>query len=291
MTSHPNTLGIRLHSKTLDLFAVFIWTIFTVIFVITPFLEGTIIRTILAIPMVLFVPGYTLTVTLFPKDDDLKGIERIALSLGLSMAIVPLMGLLLNFTSGIKLVPLVVVLSFYSTAMLLIAAYRRGKLPEEIRFFVPFYKLYEIFHIGESRIDKILTIILIISVISATQIIYSVTTTPKIAERFTEFYILNQYDKGDSYPVNLKQNYPQEILIGIINHEYSPVNYSVEVSLDKNVLTKKQLTLNHNETWEQNITFTPDREGTDMKLEFLLFKENNFTLPYRQLYLWVNVTK
>jgi uncharacterized membrane protein len=37
--------------------------------------------------------------------------------------------------------------------------------------------------------------------------------------------------------------------------------------------------------------FIPDKEGTNMKLEFLLFKGDNFTLPYRELFLWVNVTK
>ncbi|MCZ7397300.1 MAG: hypothetical protein O8C59_02165 [Candidatus Methanoperedens sp.] len=26
-----------------------------------------------------------------------------------------------------------------------------------------------------------------------------------------------------------------------------------------------------------------------MKLEFLLYKENNFTIPYRDTHLWINV--
>jgi len=45
--------------------------------------------------LVLFLPGYTLIATLFPRKDDLDGIERVALSFGLSIAITPLLGLAL----------------------------------------------------------------------------------------------------------------------------------------------------------------------------------------------------
>jgi len=43
------------------------------------------IRIILGLPLVLFLPGYSLIATLFSRKDDLDGIERIALSFGLSM--------------------------------------------------------------------------------------------------------------------------------------------------------------------------------------------------------------
>lgn len=32
------------------------------------------------------------------------------------------------------------------------------------------------------------------------------------------------------------------------------------------------------------------KQGTDMKLEFLLFTESNFSSPFRELHLWVNTT-
>ena len=50
----------------------------------------------------LFLPGYALIATLFPRKDDLDGIERIALSFGLSIAITPLLGLALNYTPFVK---------------------------------------------------------------------------------------------------------------------------------------------------------------------------------------------
>lgn len=55
-------------------------------------------RIALGLVFILFCPGYVLTAALFPKDSDLDWIERLALSFGLSIAVVPLIGLGLNFT-------------------------------------------------------------------------------------------------------------------------------------------------------------------------------------------------
>ena len=56
------------------------------------------IRIILGLPLVLFLPGYALIAALFIGEDDLDGIERIALSFGLSIAITHLFGLALKYT-------------------------------------------------------------------------------------------------------------------------------------------------------------------------------------------------
>jgi uncharacterized membrane protein len=63
------------------------------------------------------------------------------------------------------------------------------------------------------------------------------------------------------------------------------------VVLEENILTDTWFRLNHNETWEQNVTYIPEKIGENMKLEFLLFKEDNFTAPYRELNMWVNIGK
>jgi len=69
--------------------------------------------------MVLFLPGYALIAALFPSKNDLDGIERLALSFGLSIAVVPLIGLGLNFTPfGIRLVPIIVSLSVFTLAFI-----------------------------------------------------------------------------------------------------------------------------------------------------------------------------
>ena len=82
-------------------------------------IEGP-LRVVPAIAFVLFLPGYLATSALFPRTGDLSGPERLALSLGLSMAIVPLIGLALNFTPwGIRLEPIVVSLDALGAVLIL----------------------------------------------------------------------------------------------------------------------------------------------------------------------------
>ena len=50
----------------LILLIVLVWTVLTLIFILTPVLKDTYIRTLLGIPMVLFIPGYVLIAVLFP---------------------------------------------------------------------------------------------------------------------------------------------------------------------------------------------------------------------------------
>lgn len=72
------------------------------------------VRIILGAVYVMFLPGFALTKLLFPSEvpvilssKHLDLLERFALSVGLSLILTPLVGLLLNYTSwGIRLVPI-----------------------------------------------------------------------------------------------------------------------------------------------------------------------------------------
>jgi uncharacterized membrane protein len=81
-----------------DLFLILLWTGGTVLCIAIPALNESLPRVIFAIPTILFIPGYVLISTLFPTNKVLDGLERVALSFGLSIAIVPIIGLALNYT-------------------------------------------------------------------------------------------------------------------------------------------------------------------------------------------------
>jgi len=57
-----------------------------------------VIRWIFGAIFVVFIPGFVATGALFPKIGDLNSLERFALSIGLSLALVMLVGLVLNYT-------------------------------------------------------------------------------------------------------------------------------------------------------------------------------------------------
>jgi hypothetical protein len=87
------------------------------------------LRYVLGSIFTLYIPGYVLVEALYPYEKDLKPLERVALSIGLSLAIVPLIGLILNYTPyGIRLNPIIASLSIYTIALSLIAAYRKQRI-------------------------------------------------------------------------------------------------------------------------------------------------------------------
>jgi hypothetical protein len=75
--------------------------------------------------LVLFLPGYALIEALYPKR-ELDELTRFALSIGLSLALVPLTGLVLNYTPfGIRLLPVAISLAGLTIALLIAAIKRK----------------------------------------------------------------------------------------------------------------------------------------------------------------------
>jgi uncharacterized membrane protein len=96
------------------------------------------VRAALGVLFVLFFPGYALVSALYPRREPLGGVERIARGLGLSLALVPLLGLALNFTPwGIGLTPIVVTLSLWTLALSGVAWFQRRRIAPEGRFDIP----------------------------------------------------------------------------------------------------------------------------------------------------------
>ncbi|MEM2167651.1 MAG: DUF1616 domain-containing protein [Candidatus Bathyarchaeia archaeon] len=79
--------------------------------------------------IVLFLPGYSLVEALYPGEGELSPLERLALSIGLSLALVPLIGLILNYTPwGIRLNPTIIATTLLIVILLLASAYRKFML-------------------------------------------------------------------------------------------------------------------------------------------------------------------
>jgi len=75
--------------------------------------------------LVLFLPGYSLIEALYPKR-ELDELTRFALSIGLSLALVPLVGLVLNYTPfGIRLIPVTASIAGLTLVLLLYSLFRK----------------------------------------------------------------------------------------------------------------------------------------------------------------------
>jgi uncharacterized membrane protein len=274
-----------------DLLLIIILTILAVVFIKTPGLRKTFIRSILGLILILFIPGYSLIAALFPKKMDLDGIERAALSFGLSVVVTPLIGLALNYTPwGIRLTPILMSLSAFTIIMVFIALIRRWRTDEENRFSVSFSlkPVREHFR-GESRGSKILSIILIISIILAVSATIYIVVKPHQGEKFTEFYILGENGKAADYPTNMTVGETGNVTIGIVNHEYRTVDYTLVVESNNTTLMEKNVTLDKGAKVEIPYNFTVGSAG-QKEIKFLLYKLPDNETSYRDLHLWVTVS-
>ncbi|RLE15277.1 hypothetical protein DRJ04_00770 [Candidatus Aerophobetes bacterium] len=250
-----------------------------------------VIRIIVGLPFILFFPGYTLIAALFPKKTQLDTIERVALSFGLSIAVVPLIGLILNYTPwGIKLYPILVSLTGFIVVMSAVAWIRRFYVLPPERLSININIDFSSFG-TQSKLDKALTVILIGAIIAAIGTLIYVISTPKVGEKFTEFYILGEEGKAEGYPKQLVVGEEGYVILGIVNHEYEPVTYTAKVLIgEEENKSIGPITLKHEEKWEKKISFTPTKPGKNIKVRFLLFKDNQ-PEPYRSLHLWIDVTE
>jgi len=245
-----------------DLVIVIFVSLFVVVLCIMPI--WGILRIVLGIPFILFLPGYSLVSTIFPERRDLEHLERFALSIGLSISIVPLTGFVLNYITGIKLIPLVLTISIITIFLSILAIYRRSVSREPYIPPIPMPTKAYILMIGVAIL-----------------LIYSITVPP--TEEFTEFYLLGSEGKAKDYPTELKVGQEGKVIIGIINHEGRTVNYTVEVWLDNNVsyrlldsfsvrLEPVPPTTQWRPQWEKHYTFSIKERG-NYTLWFLLFKD------------------
>ncbi|MCS7099409.1 MAG: DUF1616 domain-containing protein, partial [Sulfolobales archaeon] len=92
------------------------------------------VRYVLGSILVLFAVGYATVEVLYPGERSLSNLERLALSIGLSLAIVPLVGLVLNYSPwGIRLEPALTSLAVYTTLTAFGAAYRKYRQLRVVR--------------------------------------------------------------------------------------------------------------------------------------------------------------
>jgi uncharacterized membrane protein len=200
--------------------------------------------------------------------------------------------LLLNSTPwGLQLYPIVVVLFLFTGTTAVIAWLRRRKFVPEERFEPTLnLKSATIFRFWTERrhLDRALSALLGVAIIGVIGTLGFVIARPIAGENFTEFYLLDLDKKVEYYPSELAVGEAGEVIVGIINREGEATVYNVEIMLDGEKTDDiGPINLGQAEKWEQELTFTPTRDGPDQKVEFLLYKDNHQL--YRTLHLWIDV--
>lgn len=227
------------------------------------------IRFLAAIPLVLFLPGYALVSILFPQagrtpqttnSDSSQSLsaarnlsrvtipERLGLSFGLSVAVVPLVALFLEvlpveaFSESI--VPTLVGGVLIGTV---IGAVRRFQTPPGDRFQLPTAALTAVrgSMTAMKRTERIATVGLAVAVVLAVVSVGYVFAVPQSGEQYTDLRILTDTDDeqtfGD-YPDEVPTGEETDLIVGIDNHEQTTQSYTVVVTTDQLIDTDQGVT-------------------------------------------------
>ncbi len=276
------------------------------------FIPSVTLRIILGLPFILFFPGYVLMLALFPGKEGMDALARVALSFGISMAVTPLIGLALNYTSwGIRLESVLYAVAFCIFAASGTALWRRRGLASAERFNIDL----DLGWMRGGGVDRLLSLVLGISAVLVLSVLAYVLLVPVVGESFTEFYILGPDGKATDYPSQFTMEGHRVVLVrygegrdvtsdrgtmilGITSRELKDADYTIRVNIDGAPLSvylgEAQVSeigpidLKPGEKWEKEIRFVPLRTGDRQKMEFVLYQSGSVYLE-NPPHLWIDV--
>lgn len=223
------------------------------------------VRVALALPLVLLTPGYAFISALFPEapdeEDGFGTLERVALSIALSLAIVAMIAYAANFTPyGITTPPITIAVVAWTVLFSLLGLVRRARLGPEARYgmrsspslgVIPglftvkqrrpgdTYGPFE----PENERHLLLNVFLVFSLLALVAGGgYMAFAAPSLPDEqpHTEFYLLSENGEGEltstDLPTDLSAGETAPITVAIENHEgetetYTTVVYQQEVTL------------------------------------------------------------
>ncbi|WP_049912289.1 DUF1616 domain-containing protein [Halorubrum kocurii] len=286
------------------------------------------IRIVFLAPVLLFLPGFTLTTVLFPggptkdtratnelsseRGDDgvsrLDLVERTAVSVGVSAGLLPLFAFGFDLVLGQVVGPIIAVTAVFSAIMAIIGRYRRSQLLERDRFEVPVREWFErsvTSTTEESTGAATVNIVLAVSVLLAIGAVGVAFAIPQQGATFTDFAVGSEQDGEfvtDGYPEDLAIGETAEMAVLIENSEGEPREYSVAVRFERvqnGTVTAVEnadefaVTVESGETIIQNHSVTRLMTGENVRLRFFLYRGEPPTDPgpetaYRSVHVWIH---
>ncbi|MGD8474167.1 MAG: DUF1616 domain-containing protein, partial [Anaerolineae bacterium] len=250
------------------------------------------VRLLLGLAYVLFVPGYAIQAALFPRRDALDVPERLALSFGLSVAVVPPLALILDWLPwGLRLWPIVAAEGLAIALPSAVALIRRSRLPIENSPLLSVNLDLRGWWAAQDRTGRVLYAVLACALLLALVSAVAIVLSPTPGEQFTEFYLLGPDGLAESYPREAAPGQELSVTAGIANREGQAAEYRIEVQVGGELVGMAgPVTLEDGEVWEAPVTYALSRPGDDQQTEFLLYRDGGQE-PYRRLRLWINIVE
>ncbi len=246
------------------------------------------VRAVSGFAFLLMAPGYSLLASIFPKPREMDLSSLLGLSMGVSIALTTIFGLILNYTLvGINSTSVLITETIFVVVCSAVALWRRKTIDEE--------------NIGETSFDAYflirklpwaLALYIVAMVISSlgglvTNRAYT-TVVADTQEHFTEFYIIEHDSQDDASKDTYLTGEPILFTVTAINREGVDTTYRVVVSGDEGEEQIFDFELKSGETWRQVVVVVHNREQQNAKISFILYKQGIST-PYRSLYIWATI--
>ena len=243
-----------MRAERFDLWLVGSLAVLDAALLLVPYLDGP-VRIALGLPLALVLPGYALQAAADPAR-RLQWAERLVLSLGLTLALIVLAGLVLNLTpAGLRREPWTTLLTIVTLAGCGVAAIRRQRIHD--LFVLPGVRSRRVDFLALLGAMGLAGVALVISGASAQQ--------PRIG--FSELWLIPP-DTGAPTSV------------GVRSMELAPALFHLQVISGETTVLDSRFNLSPGQTWQTNLD-PPDPEKS---LDAYIFRDGS-NVPYRTAHL------
>ncbi|MFC4249132.1 DUF1616 domain-containing protein [Natribaculum luteum] len=307
-----------------DLAAVSVAAVAAYLVVTSHGFDGT-LRLLMAIPLILFLPGYALVSVLFPaaarrtRENALTGtdtrpggidaVERLGLAFALSIALVPMVTIGLALTDwGLATEPVAAALAIGTIGFAQLGVVRRLRVPAADRFTVSPILAVQRLRQGDETVATASTLFLAFAVVVAGLSLVAAFAMPHSASEFTELGLYTEDGDGDlvagQLPSTVDPGESIPVTISVENHEGESKAYTAvvqqQVLADDEVVDRTRLTTVSASSDDGEVV-TVDREITPtvgdgrVRIVVLLYEGDVPGEPTREnadedAFFWVTVT-
>lgn len=289
--------------------------------------SGHPIRLFVAFVSLLFIPGYVLTLAVFPADDSVSrgrrlsriasgasgpaGLgtwERLALSFGLSILLLPAFALVIELVSlPYEYTTVGSTVGVFCLLTFAVGSLRRRRLEPSSRYDPKLSAPWLSVPRGEG-LDLVLNAALAITVVATLAGLGVALAVPPEGDGFTEVSLLTEDTNGDlsasDYPAELTRNETTELVLTVTNRESKRNDYNVVVQLQElnsngTVTERATVDIFENdvgpgETWRARHDLQLFRPGEDQRVMYLVYRGTPPESPtvenaYRHVYFWTDV--
>ncbi len=226
--------------------------------------DNSALRAVFGVPFVLFVPGYAITAAAFPNA-SLRELERLLLSLGLSLAAIIVGSLLLYWMpSGLNTYSWAALLFVITIVASLIALVHRIRHPGDHTSLPRF---------GFEWKQLLLLTLSVLLLIAALDLARTPLPSQGI-EGYTELWM-----------VPVSSDNPNIVRVGIASKELATTRYQIIVqAAGQNIREWSSIQVPPGQTWETTLALDPDSAGK--MVQVLLYRGDTPNDVYRRVSFW-----